>query len=114
MYGWTLQAHVHWIAPIIATGILGTGLLATMIPASSYLVDAFGIHAASAMAGSVVLRNVSGAFFPLAGPPLYNALHYGWGNSVLGFIAVAFVPVPLLMMKYGERLRSLDKRRIEF
>jgi MFS family permease len=114
MFGWTVQAHVHWIVPIVATGILGAGLLATLIPASSYLVDAFGIHAASAMAGSIIIRNVSGTFFPLAGPPLYHQLHYGWGNSLLGFIALAFVPVPLFLMKYGERLRSLDKRKIEF
>jgi MFS family permease len=114
MFGWTVQAHVHWMVPIIATGILGAGLLATLIPASSYLVDAFGIHAASAMAGSIIIRNVSGTLFPLVGPPLYHRLHYGWGNSLLGFIALAFIPVPLLLMKYGERLRSLDKRKIEF
>ncbi len=88
--------------------------MATLIPASSYLVDAFGIHAASAMAGSIILRNVTGTFFPLAGPGLYGRLGYGWGNSLLGFIALAFVPVPLLLMGYGGRLRSLDKRKGEF
>jgi hypothetical protein len=113
MYGWTVQAHVHWVAPIIATGVLGAGLCATMIPASSYLVDSFGIHAASAMAGSIVIRNIFGALLPLAGPPLYSRLNYGWGNSVLGFIALVFVPVPLLMIRYGERLRSLDTREVE-
>lgn len=113
LYGWTADAHVQWMAPIIGTGILGLGLIATTIPVQSYLVDAFGIHAASAIAASTVVRNISGAVLPLAGPPLYNKLGLGWGNSVLGFIALAFTPVPLLLMKFGERLRSRDMRKIE-
>ncbi|KAI9646743.1 hypothetical protein NHQ30_004741 [Ciborinia camelliae] len=113
VYGWTAENGVHWIVPIIAMGVLGMGIVATTIPASSYLVDAYGIYAASAMAASAALRNISGAVFPLAGPPLYDRLGLGWGNSLLGFIALGFIPMPLLMMRYGGRLRFLDKRKIE-
>lgn len=113
MYGWTAQAHVRWIAPIMATGILGFGLSATSIPAATYLVDASGIHAASAIAAMIVLRNVAGAVLPLAGPRLYRRLGLGWGNSVLGFIALAFVPMPLLIMRYGRRIRMWEGRVIE-
>jgi MFS family permease len=105
---------IQWIVPIIAMVILGMGLIATTIPASSYLVDAYGIHSASVMAASIALRNISGALFPLSGPPLYDHLGLGWGNSVLGFIALGFVPVPLVMMWYGKKLRFLDNRKIEF
>lgn len=111
MYGWTAEVHTHFLAPIIATGILGMGLVSTTIPVRSYLVDAFGIYAASAIAGCAVLRNLGGTFVPLAGPPLYQKLGLGWGNSVLGFIALAFIPVPLLLMRYGQALRSRDKRK---
>lgn len=114
IFGWTVQHHVHWIVPIIATGILGLGLIATTIPAASYLVDAFGIHSASAMAVNLVLRNLGGAFFPLAGPPLYARLGQGWGNSFLGFLALAFVPVPLLLMRYGKELRFLGKIEVDY
>ncbi len=113
MYGWTAQAHIHWIVPIIATAILGFGLTATTIPASSYLVDAFGIHAASAMAANLVMRNVFGAVLPLVGPPLNRNLGLGWGTSVLGFIALLFVPLPLVMMRYGERMRTWEGRKLE-
>lgn len=105
LYGWTANGRVQWMAPIIGTGILGLGLIATTIPVKTYLVDAFGIYAASAIAASTVVQNISGAILPLAGPPLYNTLGLGWGNSVLGFIALAFIPVPLLLLRFGERLR---------
>ncbi|KAI1374520.1 bicyclomycin resistance protein [Hypoxylon crocopeplum] len=113
MYGWTAEYHVQYMAPIIATAILGVGLVSTTIPVRSYLVDAFGIYAASANAGSAVFRQLGGTFVPLAGPPLYQRLGLGWGNSVLGFIALAFIPVPLLLMRYGEALRSRDKRKFD-
>lgn len=110
MYGWTAETHTQYMAPIIATGILGVGLVSTTIPVRSYLVDAFGIYAASAVAGCAVFRNIGGTLVPLAGPPLYQRLGLGWGNSVLGFIALAFTPVPLLLMRYGQALRMRDKR----
>ena len=110
VYGWTARSSIHWIVPILATGVLGFGLMLTTIPANSYLVDSFGIYAASAIAANLVLRNVFGAVFPLAGPPLYDNLGLGWGNSVLGFVALAFIPVPLLLMRYGERVRRWEGR----
>lgn len=79
----------------------------------SYLVDAFTIYAASALAANTVIRSIGGALLPLAGQAMYAALGLGWGNSLLGFIAVALLPIPLVMMKYGERWRkSLDVGRL--
>jgi hypothetical protein len=37
---------------------------------------------------------------------MYEALGLGWGNSVLGFVAVAFIPLPFLFYLYGERIRN--------
>lgn len=33
----------------------------------------------------------------------------GWGNSILGFISLVFMPVLILLMKFGERLRQKMK-----
>lgn len=71
-----------------------------------YLVDTFTIYAASALAANTVMRSIAGAVLPLAGLPMYDALGMGWGNSLLGFIALALVPAPWLFMKYGEYLRK--------
>lgn len=92
-YGWTAEKGVHWIVPILGTMWVGLGLLATFMPINVYLVDAYTIHAASALAASTVLRSLAGAFLPLAGPKMYAALGLGWGNSLLAFIALAMSPV---------------------
>lgn len=76
------------------------------MPSSTYLVDCFTIYAASAMAATTVLRSAVAALLPMAGQSMYKTLGYGWGNSLLGFIALALVPVPFLFLKYGERIRT--------
>ena len=30
-YGWSAEAHTHWIMPILGTGIFGVGLICTMV-----------------------------------------------------------------------------------
>ena len=37
---------------------------------------------------------------------MYDALGVGWGTSVLGFIALAFIPMPLILWTFGERIRN--------
>ncbi|KAF2669754.1 MFS general substrate transporter [Microthyrium microscopicum] len=106
-YGWAAEARTHWIVPIIGTFVFGFGFLWVLMPTQLYLVDAFGAEAAaSALAANVIVRLVAAAFLPLAGPSLYANLGLGWGNSVLGFIGVAFLPVPFLFYRYGEWLRE--------
>jgi hypothetical protein len=106
MYGWTVQMKTHFMAPIVATGIVGLGLLLTFMPASTYMVDVFTIHAASAMAANTVLRSLAAAFIPLSSQQMYKTLGYGWGNSLLGFIALTLIPIPFIFIKYGERIRA--------
>ncbi|RJE25314.1 Major Facilitator Superfamily [Aspergillus sclerotialis] len=107
IYGWTAYYHVHWIVPILGTLIIGFGNFLIVMPVQIYLVDAFGPQAAaSAIAANLVVRNLFGTFLALAAPPLYGRLGLGWGNSLLGFICLAFTPVPWLFYRYGEFLRT--------
>jgi hypothetical protein len=76
------------------------------MPANVYLIDVFTLYAASAMAANTVLRSVVAAILPLAGPKMYAKLGYGWGSSLLGFIALIMLPIPLIFIKHGERLRK--------
>ncbi|ROW14928.1 hypothetical protein VPNG_03346 [Cytospora leucostoma] len=82
-------------------------IFSPFMPAQLYLVDLFGSQAAaSALGANNLLRFLFSTFLPLAGPPMYKALGYSWGHTLLGFLALAFVPFPLLFYKYGERLRT--------
>ncbi|KAI1423465.1 MFS general substrate transporter [Xylaria sp. FL1777] len=112
-YGWTAQYHVHFIVPIIGSAFVGFGVLVIFLPVQAYLIDAFTVYAASASATNTVVRSVFGALVPLAGPPLYGRLGLGWGNTVLAFIALATVPVPLLLIRYGEKIRMSPKFQLE-
>ncbi|CAL3970828.1 hypothetical protein PZA11_007249 [Diplocarpon coronariae] len=104
-YGWSAEAEVHFIVPILGTVLIAFGMLSVMLPVQSYLVDAYTQYAASAMAAATILRSLLGAFMPLAGQPLYDKLGIGWGNSLLGFLSLAMAPVPWVFWRYGERIR---------
>lgn len=78
----------------------------------TYLVDAYGLYAASALAANTVVRSLVGAFLPFAAQPMYDALGIGWGTSALAFIALAFMPCPMLFYVYGERIRRRFAREV--
>ncbi|KAJ4288985.1 hypothetical protein N0V90_011327 [Kalmusia sp. IMI 367209] len=114
LYGWSAEKKVHWIVPVIGTAILGGAMMIVFMPGLTYLVDAFTVHAASVSAAATVFRSLLGALLPLAGNAMYDALGVGWGNSLLGFIAVACIPVPVLFWIYGERIRNSRWSKVEF
>ena len=73
-------------------------------------MDSYTRYAASAIAAATVLRSLAGFGFPLFAPYMYDKLKYGWGNSLLGFIAIGLgVPAPFLLWVYGEKLRMKSK-----
>lgn len=106
IYGWTAEYKVHWIVPILGTCLVSIGMICMFMPIGTYLVDAYTAYAASAMAANTVLRSLGGALLPLAGRRMYAKLGYGWGNSLLAFIAMAFIPLIWLMTRYAERIRT--------
>lgn len=106
LYGWSAEYKVHWIVPIIGTCLISIGMLCTFMPIANYLVDAFTIFAASAIAANTVFRSLGGAFLPLAGRRLFSNLGLGWGSTLLAFIALAFVPFIWFLEKYAEKMRT--------
>jgi len=97
---------VQWIVPILGSVLIGIANLIVFMAIQLYLVDSFTIYAASALAANTVVRSIAGAVLPLAGLQMYDKLGMGWGNSLLGFIAIGLIPVPILSLKWGEFLRK--------
>lgn len=105
-YGWSAYYKTHWIVPVIGLIPFGFGMMGIFIPIQTYVIDAFPQFAASGVAALTVMRSLFGAFLPLAGPTMYASLGLGWGNSVLGFIAFGLIPAPLLIYRFGEKIRK--------
>lgn len=106
IYGWTAQYRVHWIVPIIGMAVMGVGNMIALLSVMLYLIDCFDDFSASALAANTVVRSIGGGVLPLAGLSMFSVLGIGWGSSLLGFIAVAMIPIPVLIVRHGEWLRK--------
>ncbi|KAI5119904.1 hypothetical protein M0805_003708 [Coniferiporia weirii] len=105
-YGWSAQAKLHWIMPIIGAGIFGFAMMGAFLPIQLYLVDSFR-YAASAIAAATVIRSLMGFAFPLFGEQMFDALHDGPGYSLLAGLAIVIgIPFPIWIYYYGEKIRA--------
>ncbi|KAK5192446.1 GTPase-activating protein [Exophiala xenobiotica] len=108
-FGFSSRADVHWIVPIIGSGWFSIGSFLLFNSVLNYLSDAYPQYAASVLAGNDLFRSSFGAGFPLFATAMYEDLGVDWASSTLGFISIAFIPIPFLLFKYGEQLRRRSK-----
>ncbi|PTB42498.1 hypothetical protein M441DRAFT_137562 [Trichoderma asperellum CBS 433.97] len=108
-FGWTSRADIHWIIPIIGSGFFSVGVVTLFNSLLNYLGISYPTYAASIFSGSALFRASFGASFPLFARQLFSQLGVGPGNSLLGGIAVLFMPVPFVFYKYGAKIRHMSK-----
>ncbi|TKW51416.1 putative transporter [Colletotrichum tanaceti] len=112
-YGWSAEKGVRFIAPMLGVVVFSIGLMGVMVTCiQNYLLDSYPLYAASVTAALAVLRSLSGALLPLGGLEMYNALGLGWGNSLLAFISVGLIPIPLVFYMFGARIRSRTNAKL--
>jgi hypothetical protein len=75
----------------------------------NYIIDTYTFIAASALASNTVFRSLAGAAFPLFATQMYNKLNPRWASSLLGFIALAMMPIPFVLTKYVSFLAALTE-----
>ncbi|KAH6973121.1 major facilitator superfamily domain-containing protein [Ilyonectria sp. MPI-CAGE-AT-0026] len=107
-YGWSVESNTHWIVPMFGVALFCFGLMGIMMCLQIYLMDVYITYAASVIAAVTVLRSLLGALLPLAGLSMYNSLGLGWGNSVLAFLSLVLVPVPVVFRYYGPKIRAMS------
>ncbi|KAI0506556.1 MFS transporter [Xylaria bambusicola] len=108
-YGWASQLRLPLPLLLFAVGLVGTTLMLVILPLNAYVVDAFGLYAASGMTAIIVTRCLMSTVLPLATDPLVQRFGWGLGVSVLGGIGIVLVPIPILVFKFGSRWRQLSK-----
>jgi multidrug resistance protein len=105
-FAWTNYPSIHWISPIIAGAPFGFGMVIIFLAVTNYLIDAYTIFAASVLAANSVLRSLFGFAFPLFTKYMYENLGIHWASSVPAFLALACLPAPFFLHKYGAAIRA--------
>jgi DHA1 family multidrug resistance protein-like MFS transporter len=109
-FAWTGNyPSIHWIVPTLSGLLTGAGIITIFLQALNYLIDAYLMVAASAIAANTFLRSFFGAGFPLLLRRCLIILGWIGRGSLLGFLAVDFLPIPFLFYIFGERLRRHSK-----
>lgn len=114
IFGWTASENIHWMGPIVGATVYSFGMFFCFQGLLNYLGMSFSRFMASAFASNDLFRSLVGGAFPLFGVPLYNNLAtrkfpVAWGSSVLGFISVVMILIPVLFHVNGPKLRARSK-----
>ncbi|KAG6816603.1 hypothetical protein H0H87_004695 [Tephrocybe sp. NHM501043] len=123
--GWGADQKVHWIVTDIVrsqdmswivanfgkgVSMIGGGMILLFHSIQAYIIDAFTLHAASALAAVSCLRSFAGFGFPLFAPTMFHKLGYGKGSTILACVSVVLgCPAPWLFWKYGKQIRLKSK-----
>ncbi|KXG53352.1 Major facilitator superfamily domain, general substrate transporter [Penicillium griseofulvum] len=105
-FAWTNDPSIHWLASVAAGVPFGFGMLLVFLSVFNYLIDAYTIFAASVLAANTLLRSLFGFAFPLFTTYMYQDLGIHWASCVPAFLALACVPFPFLLYKYGLSIRN--------
>ncbi|KAM4066885.1 major facilitator superfamily protein [Hirsutella rhossiliensis] len=106
-FGWTgYRADIHWAVPAASGIFTGFGLMSIFLQALNYLVDAYLVFAASAIAGNTFLRSLAGAGFPLFARQMFEGMGIQWAATLLGCVAAVLAPIPFIFYKYGGKIRE--------
>ncbi|KAG9973661.1 MFS general substrate transporter, partial [Aureobasidium melanogenum] len=104
--GWTAREDIHWAVPVLSALPFGMGFLLLFMSLINYLVDAYEVFAASAMAASACSRSLFGAVLPFAARPMYQRLGVAWACSLLGFLSLAMCIIPFAFIRFGDSIRE--------
>ncbi|KAK8861475.1 hypothetical protein IAR55_002296 [Kwoniella newhampshirensis] len=106
IFGWTANAHTHWIVPFIGEVIVALGLMLAFNTLQNFFVDAFSPYSAAAVAGATACRSIIACILPLFATDMFVRLGWGWGGTLLALVGVVGIPGPLIMFACGKRLRE--------
>ncbi|ABN66451.1 multidrug resistance protein 2 [Scheffersomyces stipitis CBS 6054] len=114
VFGWSASPDLHWIGPIIGAALFATGAFIIFQTLFNYLGASFYRYLASVFASNALFRSVIAGCFPLFGDALFKNVGsekypVGWGSSILGFIALAMIAIPVFFALNGPKLRARSR-----
>ncbi|KAI1934046.1 hypothetical protein LOZ66_006139 [Ophidiomyces ophidiicola] len=108
-FSWTSFPTISWVPQVLAGVPTGFGLIVIFLQGLNYLTDIYMIFTNSAFAANTLIRSGFGAAFPLFAAQMFHKLGVQWAGSILAFLTVAMIPVPMLFYVYGKKIRAMSR-----
>ncbi|MCJ1370884.1 hypothetical protein MMC20_002098 [Loxospora ochrophaea] len=108
-FAWTSSPNITWVPQVISGIFIGCGIYLIFIQGLNYIIDCYLMFANSAIAANTIVRSLAGAGFPLFATAMYHNLGVNWATSLLGFLTLAMLPIPVLFFVYGKKIRAWSK-----
>ena len=108
-FAWTSDKDITWVPQIIADIPIGMEIFMIFMQGLNYLIDMYLMFANSATAANTALRSLAAAGFPPFAAQMYHKLGVNWASTLLGFLAAAMIPVPILLYIFGKKIRAMSK-----
>ncbi|CCH41819.1 Cycloheximide resistance protein [Wickerhamomyces ciferrii] len=114
IFGWTSSPEINWFPPILGATLFVFGSFFVFQTLFNYLSMSFFRFLASVFSGNAAIRSIFGGVFPLFGSALFKntgseRFPVGWGSSILGFIFIGMIAIPVLFYFNGPKLRARSK-----
>ncbi|KAK9464987.1 major facilitator superfamily domain-containing protein [Lipomyces arxii] len=118
LFGWSATASIHWVVPIIGSGVFLVGGFHIFQCVFNYLGMSYPRYLASVFAGNDMLRSVFAASFPLFaramfvnldGPGHNKKFPVAFGATLLAGISACMIVIPVFILLLGRRLRATSK-----
>ncbi|KAI5236283.1 MFS general substrate transporter [Aureobasidium subglaciale] len=107
--GWTSYPNISIWSPLAASVLFGYGILCIFISSYQYIIDAYEVYAASALASITLIRYVAAGGMTIVGVPFYKNLGVHYTCTILACISAVMVPVPYVFFLYGHKIRARSK-----
>lgn len=109
-FGWTgYTGNIHWIVPVLSGLFTGFGIFSIFLSLLNYIVDAYLMFAASAIAANTFMRSIFGGIFPLFATFMFEGMGIQWASTLLGCVALVLVPMPVVFYVFGKKIRARSK-----
>lgn len=95
--------------PILSGLFTGFGIFSIFLSLLNYIVDAYLMFAASAIAANTFMRSLFGGVFPLFATYMFEGMGIQWASTLLGCVAFICIPMPIAFYLFGKKIRAKSK-----
>lgn len=107
--GWTAKESISPWSAIVASALLGFGVLCIFISSYQYTIHTYRQYAASGLVFITLTRYLAAGGMVIVGSPMYRSLGVNWTLTILGCIGGLLVPIPYCLYWLGPAIRKWSK-----